>query len=259
MSLVLFYLLIYFCLPADGTAPIRDIRLQKKAQDANVAMPRKRWKRVYANAWRKIYLPRVSGDFGEDCDASEDASASSGTEIILLVEDSKLRAKVTRDFLASAGYRVLVAAEACEALRVAAEYPGRIHLLMTEVVMPHMNGRELSELLLKERPAMKVLFMSGHTAGVISQNVLLDEDVAFLEKPFTQRGAGTENQATTGATYIRNAGANHGVICPRRQLLVMKIIQYISVPYNPPRPLHLSLSQINILGVIRATISFFNS
>src|SRR6202008_4556080 len=70
----------------------------------------------------KIYLPRVSGDWDEDLDASEDANVSSGTETILLVEDSKLLAKVTRDFLASAGYRVLLAAEASEALRVAAEY-----------------------------------------------------------------------------------------------------------------------------------------
>ena len=75
-------------------------------------------------------------------------------------------------------------------MRVAAEHSGRIHLLLTDVVMPHMNGRELSELLLKKRPEMKVLFMSGHTAGVISQNVFLDEDVAFIEKPFTQEALG---------------------------------------------------------------------
>jgi CheY-like chemotaxis protein len=104
------------------------------------------------------------------------------------VEDSKLLARVTRDFLASTGYRVLVAAEASEALHVAAEFPGRIHLLLTDVVMPHMNGRELSEQLLRRRPEVKVLFMSGHTAGVISQNALLAEDVAFIEKPFTQEG-----------------------------------------------------------------------
>jgi len=101
------------------------------------------------------------------------------------VEDSKLLAKVTRDFLASAGYRVLVAAEASEALHVAEEFPGRIHLLLTDVVMPHMNGRELSEQLLIKWPDIKVLFMSGHTAGVISQHALLAEDVAFIEKPFS--------------------------------------------------------------------------
>jgi hypothetical protein len=134
----------------------------------------------------KIYLPRVSGtSAGEDAGAKNE-EISVGSETILLVEDSKLLARVTRDFLASTGYRVLLAAEASEALHVASEFPGRIHLLLTDVVMPHMNGRELSEQLLQRRPEVKVLFMSGHTAGVISQNALLAEDVAFIEKPFTQ-------------------------------------------------------------------------
>ena len=136
----------------------------------------------------KIYLPRVSG--GPDAEIADPDSeqVSNGTETILLVEDSKLLAKVTRDFLVSAGYRVLLAAEAAEALHIAAGYPGRIHLLLTDVVMPHMNGRELSEELLKKRPQVKVLYMSGHTAGVISQTALLDDDVAFIEKPFTHEG-----------------------------------------------------------------------
>ena len=134
----------------------------------------------------KIYLPRVSGTSEAESADAESAGISLGSETILLVEDSKLLARVTRDFLASTGYRVLMAAEASEALHVAAEFPGRIHLLLTDVVMPHMNGRELSEQLLQGRPEVKVLFMSGHTAGVISQNALLAEDVAFIEKPFTQ-------------------------------------------------------------------------
>ena len=136
----------------------------------------------------KIYLPRVSGASGEESEQSADTTVSNGTETILLVEDSKLLARVTRDFLVATGYRVLLAAEASEALHIAAEYPGRIHILLTDVVMPHMNGRELSEELLKKRPEVKVLYMSGHTAGVISQNALLDEDVAFIEKPFTHEG-----------------------------------------------------------------------
>jgi PAS domain S-box-containing protein len=135
----------------------------------------------------KIYLPRVSGIITEEIGNDPD-EVSSGTETILLVEDSKLLARVTRDFLVSAGYRVLMAGEAAEALHIASEYPGRIHLLLTDVVMPHMNGRELSEELLKKRPEVKVLYMSGHTAGVISQSALLDEDVAFIEKPFTHDG-----------------------------------------------------------------------
>jgi PAS domain S-box-containing protein len=133
----------------------------------------------------KIYLPRVSGTGGEDFLAHRKEEVSNGTETILLVEDSKLLAKVTHDFLLSAGYRVLVAAEASEALSVADEFAGRIHLLLTDVVMPHMNGRELSEILLDKRPELKVLYMSGHTAGAISQHALLDDDVAFIEKPFT--------------------------------------------------------------------------
>ncbi|HVM75276.1 MAG TPA: PAS domain S-box protein [Candidatus Saccharimonadales bacterium] len=137
----------------------------------------------------KIYLPRVSGTGGEDALAYSD-EASNGTETILLVEDSKLLAKVTRDYLMSAGYRVLMAAEASEALKVAEEFTGRIHLLLTDVVMPHMNGRELSELLLRQRPELKVLYMSGHTAGVISKTALLEDDVAFIEKPFTHDALG---------------------------------------------------------------------
>jgi len=138
----------------------------------------------------KIYLPRVSGISDEEAKGTWSEEVSTGSETILLVEDSKLLAKVTRDYLVSAGYRVLMAAEASEALQLAAEFSGRIHLLLTDVVMPHMNGRELSEKVLQTRPEVKVLFMSGHTAGVISQNALLAEDVAFIEKPFTHDALG---------------------------------------------------------------------
>src|SRR5271166_520533 len=136
----------------------------------------------------KIYLPRATGASDEEVSIQQDEEVSNGSETILLVEDSKLLAKVTRDSLVTAGYRVLLASEAAEALHIAAEYPGKIHILLTDVVMPHMNGRELSEELLRKRPEVKVLYMSGHTAGVISQNALLDEDVAFIEKPFTHEG-----------------------------------------------------------------------
>jgi len=138
----------------------------------------------------KIYLPRVTNPADSEADNVESDEVSSGTETILLVEDSKLLARVTRDFLVSAGYRVLLASEGAEALHIASEFPGRIHLLLTDVVMPNMNGRELSQELLKTRPQVKVLYMSGHTAGVISLTALLDEEVAFIEKPFTHEGLG---------------------------------------------------------------------
>jgi two-component system cell cycle sensor histidine kinase/response regulator CckA len=133
----------------------------------------------------KIYLPRAGKSAELRGLLAKGEDTSSGTETILLVEDSKLLAKVTRDFLSSAGYRVLLAAEGFEALKIAEGFSDRIHLLLTDVIMPHLNGCELSKQLLKKRPDLKVLFMSGHTAGAISQNVLLDEDVAFIEKPFT--------------------------------------------------------------------------
>ena len=138
----------------------------------------------------KIYLPRVSGLEQAPAATAPGEEATNGSETILLVEDSRLLAKVTRDFLVSNGYKVLLAAEASEALHIASEFRGRIHLLLTDVVMPHMNGRELSLRLAEQRPALKVLFMSGHTAGVISQNALLEPDVAFIEKPFTQEALG---------------------------------------------------------------------
>jgi len=137
----------------------------------------------------KIYLPRVSGVGSENLARQKD-EVTNGTETILLVEDSKLLAKVTRDFLLSAGYRVLLASEASEAMNLAERFAGKIHLLLTDVVMPQMNGRELSELLLRKRPELKVLYMSGHTAGVISQHALLADDVAFIEKPFTHDALG---------------------------------------------------------------------
>jgi two-component system, cell cycle sensor histidine kinase and response regulator CckA len=138
----------------------------------------------------QIYLPRVSGLEQAPAATAPGEEATNGSETILLVEDSRLLAKVTRDFLVSNGYKVLLAAEAPEALHIASEFRGRIHLLLTDVVMPHMNGRELSERLAEQRPDLKVLFMSGHTAGVISQNALLEPDVAFIEKPFTQEALG---------------------------------------------------------------------
>lgn len=133
----------------------------------------------------KICLPRVSGAAGENPARQDKDEVTNGTETILLAEDSKLLANVTRDFLLSAGYRVLLASEASEAMNLAERFAGKIHLLLTDVVMPQMNGRELSELLLRKRPELKVLYMSGHTAGVISQHALLADDVAFIEKPFT--------------------------------------------------------------------------
>jgi CheY-like chemotaxis protein len=83
------------------------------------------------------------------------------------------------------GYTVLAAQGPTDALRRAREWKGDIHLVITDVVMPEMNGRELSERLAAERPGLKQLFMSGYTADVIAHRGVLDEGVRFLKKPFS--------------------------------------------------------------------------
>ena len=112
-------------------------------------------------------------------------AASSASETILLVEDSRLLAKVTRDFLVSDGYDVLMAANPREAFRISESHHAPIHLLLTDVVMPDMNGRELAEQLLARRPEMKVLYMSSYTNGILLEHAFRAEDSAFIEKPFS--------------------------------------------------------------------------
>ncbi len=133
----------------------------------------------------KIYFPRV-------IEASDSVRArtiqdkkSAAAETILLVEDSKLLAKVTRDFLENDGYKVLMASSPREALHIAESHQAPIDLLLTDVVMPDMNGRELAEQLLTKRPEMKVLYMSGYTNGILSEHAFRAEDSAFIEKPFS--------------------------------------------------------------------------
>ena len=111
---------------------------------------------------------------------------------ILLVEDSKLLAKVTRDFLETDGYNVLMASNPQEAMRIADSFGEPIHLLLTDVVMPGMNGRELSEKLAAKRPDMKTLYMSGYTHGILSEHAFSSAEVAFIEKPFSRQALSTK-------------------------------------------------------------------
>jgi two-component system, cell cycle sensor histidine kinase and response regulator CckA len=135
----------------------------------------------------KIYFPRVLQASEALTPVSSVAADPSGSETILLVEDSKLLAKVTRDFLESEGYSVLVASNPREAIRIAKDFKEHIHLLLTDVVMPEMNGRQLAEHLLAMRPGLKVVYMSGYTNGILSEHAFEAADVAFIEKPFSQK------------------------------------------------------------------------
>jgi PAS domain S-box-containing protein len=134
-----------------------------------------------------IYLPCHSALPPQVCQRSEEASPSRGSETILLVEDEPAILSMTVMMLERKGYTVLGALTPGEAMRLAREHPGKIHLLMTDVVMPEMNGRDLARDLLALCPNLKCLFMSGYTADVIAHHGVLDSGIHFIQKPFSAR------------------------------------------------------------------------
>lgn len=147
----------------------------------------------------KIYFPRVTGATDSTARSVSPEAATAGSETILLVEDSKLLAKVTRAFLESDGYKVLMASNPQEALQIAENFKGSIHMLLTDVVMPGKNGRQLAEELVAKRPQMKVLYMPGYTNGILSEHAFRAEEVAFIEKPFSHQGLSRKVRHTLNA------------------------------------------------------------
>jgi PAS domain S-box-containing protein len=133
----------------------------------------------------KIYLPRFIRDTARAELPLSVVPSIRGQETVLLVEDEPAILKLGICMLEQQGYRVLAAITPSEALRIAEEHAGEIHLVLTDVVMPEMNGRELAQRLLARYPKLKQLFMSGYTANVIAHHGVLDEGVNFLQKPFT--------------------------------------------------------------------------
>jgi DNA-binding NtrC family response regulator len=111
--------------------------------------------------------------------------ARTGTEKILLVEDEEGVRALARRILEGQGYTVLTASDAREALAVLNDPSNRIDLMLTDMVMPHMTGRDLAEKARELRPGLKILYMSGYTSTMISNQGLLDRDAVILLKPFT--------------------------------------------------------------------------
>ena len=138
----------------------------------------------------KIYLPRVDAPADEATAAPAHAATPQGTETILLVEDQEALRAMIRELLEELGYSVLEAEEGQGALEIARKHSGVIHLLLTDVVMPRMSGRELAERMALERPECRALFMSGYSNGAISDRGMLLEGTALLEKPFTSERLG---------------------------------------------------------------------
>jgi two-component system cell cycle sensor histidine kinase/response regulator CckA len=133
----------------------------------------------------KIYLPRVDATVDPVMPESDLPVNTYGHETILLVEDARAVRVLARDVLKAQGYAVLEAEHGREALRIAEQYAGPIHLLLTDVVMPEMNGRDLVEQLAPLRPSMAIIYMSGYTDTVVVHQGGLDPGAAFLQKPFT--------------------------------------------------------------------------
>jgi signal transduction histidine kinase/CheY-like chemotaxis protein len=132
----------------------------------------------------KVYLPRIDQPVSLDTEA-EQLRVQRGSETILLVEDDEMVRTLVRETLQREGYRILDAPGPIDAKRIADQHKGVIQLMITDVVMPKISGRDLADQLLKRRPDMKVLYMSGYTDNAVLNNGILSKEVAFLQKPFT--------------------------------------------------------------------------
>ena len=134
-----------------------------------------------------IFLPRHGGDVRQTSAEGTEGPARRGHETILLVEDEAAILKVATMILTRQGYTVLAADSPGRARDLAREHAGHVSLLLTDVIMPEMNGRELAKDLLSRDPDLKCLFMSGFTADVIANQGAIDEGVHFIQKPFSVR------------------------------------------------------------------------
>ncbi|HEX2251020.1 MAG TPA: ATP-binding protein, partial [Gemmatimonadales bacterium] len=144
---------------------------------------------VYSDPGRgttfKVFLPRVTEEEELSLEAeSPELTATGGSETVLVVEDEPLVRSLAVRALRDQGYRVLQAEDGPAALAAARSHDGEIHLLVTDVVMPGMNGKELADRLSAERPGVRVLYVSGYTDHAVVRHGVLEEGIAFLSKPF---------------------------------------------------------------------------
>lgn len=133
----------------------------------------------------KVYLPQVESGTREPKETVVEAAPLGGSETVLLVEDEEVVRGLARRILEQAGYSVVEAGKADEALRFCEEHAAEINLLLTDIVMPEMSGKELADKLRSQCPDLKMLFMSGYTDEAIVHHGVLDSDVGFIQKPFT--------------------------------------------------------------------------
>jgi DNA-binding NtrC family response regulator len=133
----------------------------------------------------RIALPFVEAETTPARPPAERPGTPGGQETVLLVEDEDALRELYRQLLMRYGYRVLHARTGPEALSVADAHPGPVHLLLTDVVMPMMSGREVADILQGRRPEMRVLYMSGYTSDDMLRHGVSEAAVAFIQKPMT--------------------------------------------------------------------------
>jgi len=159
----------------------------------------------------KIYLPQVTAEIDTPSPETEKRRSARGTETILFVEDEQSVRELVRDYLVGAGYCMLEASDGVQALKVAAAHPGPIHMLITDVVMPHLSGPELATKLSAERTDLKILFISGYTDDTVFRHGVLEGGVAFLQKPFNLKAL---------AQKIREVLSGQPATVPRTDLII---------------------------------------
>ncbi|MFN2358601.1 MAG: ABC transporter substrate-binding protein, partial [Desulfotignum sp.] len=144
----------------------------------------------------RIYLPRHTADMAEKIPDKHMAPPQRGSgETILIVEDEATILEMLETMLESLNYTIITAASPSRAMEMAHSHAGQIHLVITDVVMPEMNGRDLAEKLSALYPDINILFMSGYTADVIAHQGILDDGVAFIQKPFSMADLGEKVRA----------------------------------------------------------------
>jgi CheY-like chemotaxis protein len=135
----------------------------------------------------KIYLPAVEQPVETSEPQANPLEKLEGTETILLVEDEANVRELISQYLREMGHSVVEAGDGAEALELARRYHGPLHMLVTDMVMPKMSGRELADRLLELNPQLKVLFISGYTSDTAARHGILEGEMAFLQKPFGLR------------------------------------------------------------------------
>jgi len=133
----------------------------------------------------KIYLPRIDQPVSRTMDPQVEVDTLRGSETVLVVEDEEAVRKLVDQTLRKYGYEVLEATNGTEALQICGTHPTPIRLMITDVVMPGMSGRELAARLREHHPEVRVLYMSGYTDDAVVRHGLLDASMFFLQKPFT--------------------------------------------------------------------------